>query len=124
MRAYRRRRVAWGKAICQQLERHFNITDEHRHPDQPIYFLTLVDLACCTSQDVKSVNLNFVAAQLRHGLKRLSYKASKVRKMKEDQLGYVTTEYDLDVDIDKISTLKRKAKAVLDALAALGLLKQ
>jgi hypothetical protein len=66
-------RVAWGNAICLQIERHFDITDEHLHPGQPVYLLTLVDLACCTPPDGKSIDLDFIAAQLRHGLKGLSY---------------------------------------------------
>jgi hypothetical protein len=66
-------RIAWGKAVCQQVESHFDIKDERLHPDEPIYLLTLVDLACCTARDADSVDLEFIAAQLRHGLKGLSY---------------------------------------------------
>lgn len=66
-------RVAWGKAVCEQLESHLEIDDEHLHPDEPVYLLTLVDLACCTAVDVDSINLSAIRARLRHGLKGLSY---------------------------------------------------
>jgi hypothetical protein len=66
-------RIAWGKAVCQQVESHFGINEKHLHPDKPVYLLTLVDLACCTAPDADSVNLDFVKARLRYGLKGLLY---------------------------------------------------
>jgi hypothetical protein len=49
-------------------------------------------------------------------------KASKVRKMKEARLRHIVVEYDLDIDITKFSTRQDKRNAVVDELAALGLL--
>jgi hypothetical protein len=66
-------RIAWGNVVCQQIESHFGINEKHLHPDKPVYLLTLVDLACCTAPDADSVNLDFVKARLRYGLKGLSY---------------------------------------------------
>jgi hypothetical protein len=66
-------RVAWGKAICLQLESFFDIDNEHLHPDEPVYLITVVDLACSTSPFITTVDIEFIKAQLRHGLKGLSY---------------------------------------------------
>jgi hypothetical protein len=66
-------RVAWGKAICLEVESHFDIDYEHLHPDEPVYLLTLVDLACSTAPDAATVDIKFIKAQLRHGLNGLSY---------------------------------------------------
>ena len=66
-------RVAWGNAVCQQVESHFDIAYEHLHPDEPIYLVTLVDLACCTAIDAKSIDLNYIDEQLRYGLSSLSF---------------------------------------------------
>ena len=66
-------RIAWGNVVCQQIESHFGINEKHLHPDKPVYLLTRVDLACCTAPDADSVNLDFVKARLRYGLKGLSY---------------------------------------------------
>jgi hypothetical protein len=51
-------------------------------------------------------------------------KASKVRKMKEEQLRHIVAEYDLDTDLDKFSTRYERRNAVVEELAALGLLCQ
>jgi hypothetical protein len=45
-------------------------------------------------------------------------KASKVRRMKQEELLYVVTEYDLDVDIRKFTSTKRKADAAIADLVA------
>jgi hypothetical protein len=66
-------RIAWGKGICREVETCFDINERRLHPCEPVYFLTLVDLACCTAHDVESVNLDFIKVQLRYGLKGLSY---------------------------------------------------
>jgi hypothetical protein len=49
-------------------------------------------------------------------------KASKVLRMKEEELAHVVTEYDLDIDISESSPIK--SSAVVAGLAALGLLKE
>jgi hypothetical protein len=51
-------------------------------------------------------------------------KVSKVRRMTKERLLHVECEYDLDIDVDKFSTLKDKRNAVIKELAALGLLKE
>ena len=66
-------RVAWGKAICLELESHFDIDDAHLHPNEPVYLITLVDLACSTTPFSTTVDIEFIKAQLQHGLKELSY---------------------------------------------------
>jgi hypothetical protein len=47
--------------------------------------------------------------------------ASKVRKMSKGGLLYIASEYDLDVDISNLGSIKKSA--VIASLAALGLLK-
>ena len=49
-------------------------------------------------------------------------KASKVKRMGQEELLYVVTKYDLDVDISKFGAIK--SRAVAAELAALGLLKK
>jgi hypothetical protein len=66
-------RVAWGNAVCLQMGSHFAIDNEHLHPNEPVYLITLVDLECSTQPNDKPVDLDFVKAQLQHGLKGLSY---------------------------------------------------
>jgi hypothetical protein len=66
-------RVAWGKTICLELESFFNIDNEQLHPNEPVYLITVVDLACSTSPFITTVDIEFIKAQLRHGLKELSY---------------------------------------------------
>jgi hypothetical protein len=55
------------------LESYFDIDDGHLHPNEPVYLITLVDRSCSTTPNDTSVNLDFVKAQLQHGLKGLSY---------------------------------------------------
>jgi hypothetical protein len=50
-------------------------------------------------------------------------RATKVRRMKEKSLKGVVECYDLDIDIDEFNTLKCKATAVINALAASGWLR-
>ena len=50
--------------------------------------------------------------------------ASKVRKMKEARLRHIVAEYDLDIDLEKFSTRSDKRNAVVEELAALGLLSE
>lgn len=48
--------------------------------------------------------------------------ASKVRDMDEDELEEVVKDYDLDVELDDLKTLRKKVNAVCDALAEKELL--
>jgi hypothetical protein len=66
-------RIALGNAICLQLEKHFDITNGHLHPDEPVHLITLVDLACSTDPFSTTVDIEFIKARLRYGLKGLSY---------------------------------------------------
>jgi hypothetical protein len=59
-----------------------------------------------------------------HRPTQMKLKALKVRKMCKGRLLGVVDRYDLNIDIDEFSGTKRKAKAVIADLAALGLLKE
>jgi hypothetical protein len=66
-------RVAWGKAFFSELEAFFELDDDNRHPDQPLFFVTLTDVSCTTSTDAGSIDINKFKRKLQSGLSGLSY---------------------------------------------------
>jgi hypothetical protein len=65
-------RVIWGKAVCEQLEGLFCSPDTTDH-NQPIYWVTLVDINCAVSVDATKVALESIKQRLRSGLSGQHY---------------------------------------------------
>ena len=68
----RHSRVIWGKAVCEQLEKFFCSPDTTDH-NQPIYWVTLVDINCAVSVGATNVDIESIKKRLRSGLSGLSY---------------------------------------------------
>jgi hypothetical protein len=68
----RHSRVLWGKTLCAVLERFFCDGPETADHNQPIYFVTLVDISCATDLSA-NVDLEGIKRRLRVGLRGLSY---------------------------------------------------
>jgi hypothetical protein len=68
----RHSRVIWGKAVCEQLEKFFCSPDTTDH-NQPIYWVTLVDINCAVSVGATNVDIESIKKRLRSGLRGLSY---------------------------------------------------
>ena len=58
------------------------------------------------------------------GKKSKGYAESDVQEMSEEQLEEVVDSHKLDVDLDKLKTLRKKQNAVIDALEAEGLIEE
>jgi hypothetical protein len=50
-------RVQWGKAVCREFEEFFDLDDKHPFPREPVFFVTLIHVACYTAHDVNFVNI-------------------------------------------------------------------
>jgi hypothetical protein len=66
-------RVRWGQAVCREFEEFFGLDDHHPFPNQPLFFVTLTHVACCTSHDAAFVDIPRFKNQLRKGLVGLSF---------------------------------------------------
>jgi hypothetical protein len=66
-------RIRWGKAFCGELGNFFRFDGENPFPDQPLFFVTLSDISCTTSQDASFVDVCAFKRKLQAGLRGLSY---------------------------------------------------
>jgi hypothetical protein len=66
-------RIRWGKLICNELSRHFDLGPTQPEPDQRLFLVTLCDRRCCTSHQAKNINVPRFIRLLRRGLRGLSY---------------------------------------------------
>jgi hypothetical protein len=66
-------RIRWGQAVCQEFQEFFGLDDHHPFPHQPLFFVTLTHLSCCTSHDENFVDIPRFKNQLRKGMAGLSY---------------------------------------------------
>jgi hypothetical protein len=60
-------RIRWGEAVCREFEECFGLDDHHPFPDQPLFFVTLTHVACCTAHDAAFVDIPRFKTQLRKG---------------------------------------------------------
>jgi len=65
-------RLIWGKAVCEQLDNFFCSADTIDH-NQPIYWVTLVDINCAVSVNATNVDIEKIKRRLRSGLAGLHY---------------------------------------------------
>jgi hypothetical protein len=68
----RHSRVIWGKAVCEQLEKFCCSPDTTDH-NQPIYWVTLVDINCAVSVGANNVDIDSIKKRLRSGLSGRHY---------------------------------------------------
>jgi hypothetical protein len=68
----RHSRVNWGKAVCEQLEKFFCYPGTTDH-NQPIYWVTLVDINCAVSVGANNVDIESIKKRLRSGLSGRHY---------------------------------------------------
>jgi hypothetical protein len=69
-------RIKWAEALCDQFASHFELESHHPNPDEPMYFITLVDVEdCSTSHDAKVHDAKKFIQKFRKGLQGLSYLA-------------------------------------------------
>jgi hypothetical protein len=66
-------RLLWSKVVCREFQDFFGLDDQNKFPDQPLFFVTLTDVACCTAHDEQLVEISKFKRRLRRGLAGLSY---------------------------------------------------
>lgn len=66
-------RIQWAQSICQEFQDHFHLGPQRRYPDQDLYFVTLADIRCWTTELPEEIDLPRFQAILRKGLNGLSY---------------------------------------------------
>lgn len=65
-------RIAWGKAVCQELACKFSLSDKNKHTGK-VYLVTLADISCATKVDIADISLDFIRRKLPLGLRGVSY---------------------------------------------------
>jgi hypothetical protein len=69
-------RIRWAEALCDQFGSYFNLGLDHPNPDEPMFFITLVDAEdCSTSHDAQVHDAKKFIQKFRGGLQGLSYLA-------------------------------------------------
>ena len=69
-------RIKWAEALCDQFGSYFNLGSDHPNPDEPMFFVTLVDVEdCSTAHDAKVHDAKKFIQKFRRGLQGLSYLA-------------------------------------------------
>jgi hypothetical protein len=68
----RHSRVIWGKAVCEQLGKFF-CSPDNSDQNQPIYWVTLVDINCAVSVGATEVDIESIKKRLRSGLSGRHY---------------------------------------------------
>jgi hypothetical protein len=63
----------WSRAFCQEVAIFFGLNKQKTYPDQPVFFITLTDIACTTDHDAPWVNIYSFKRKLQAGLKGLNY---------------------------------------------------
>jgi hypothetical protein len=66
-------RLAWAKAVCREFQDFFGLDHQNHFPGQPLFFVTLTHVSCCTPHDVNLVDIESFKRLLRRGLAGLSY---------------------------------------------------
>lgn len=66
-------RILWGRSLCQEFSNFFRLDDSVRYPQVPLYWVTLVDLACWIPPDNYDADIAAFARRLRTGLNGLNY---------------------------------------------------
>jgi hypothetical protein len=66
-------RIRWSKAFCHEFSDFFNLTIDRRYPDQPLFFVTLTDIACTTEHKAEQVDVFAFKKRLQAGMVGLSY---------------------------------------------------
>ena len=69
-------RIKWAEALCDQFGSYFSLGSDHPNPDEPMFFVTLVDVEdCSTAHDAKVHDAKKFIQKFRRGLQGLSYLA-------------------------------------------------
>lgn len=66
-------RMLWGNALWTEFSSCFDLTESNAIPEVPLFWVTLVDIKCMTSVDVRDVDPVALCHHLRRGLRGLSY---------------------------------------------------
>jgi hypothetical protein len=66
-------RLCWGKAFCDELEKHLNLDEDQPYFDQPLFLITITDVSCVTSDDATKIPILNFKRKLQAGLKGLNY---------------------------------------------------
>jgi hypothetical protein len=66
-------RIRWSKAFCREFKNFFGLNKQKTFPDQPLFFVTLTDIACTTEHDAPWVDIYQFKRNLQAGLKGLNY---------------------------------------------------
>jgi hypothetical protein len=66
-------RIKWGRIFIQQVFEFFQIADDQRGPDEPVFLVTIADKSHLTTALPQPINLSRIKRKLGAGLKGLSY---------------------------------------------------
>jgi hypothetical protein len=66
-------RLLWSKAVCCEFQDFFGLDHRNHFPRQPLFFVTLTHVECCTPHDQIFVDIENFKRRLRRGLAGLSY---------------------------------------------------
>jgi hypothetical protein len=66
-------RILWGRILCEEFSKFFELDDLVNYPNVPLYWVTLVDLDCWVAPDDHDGDIAAFARSLRAGLNGLSY---------------------------------------------------
>ncbi|MFZ0425496.1 MAG: hypothetical protein WAL80_21670 [Xanthobacteraceae bacterium] len=66
-------RTKWGRVFIEGIFKFFNIADNNRGPQEPVFFVTLADKAHLTTEDQQKIKLRSIKRKLGSGLMGLNY---------------------------------------------------
>ena len=66
-------RSLWGNALWSEFASHFGLSEDQPTPEVPLFWVTVVDVACITALDARTADLAPIIRHLRSVLRGLSY---------------------------------------------------
>ena len=66
-------RTKWGRVFIEGIFKFFNIADNNRGPQEPVFFVTIADKAHLTTEDQQKIKLRSIKRKLGSGLMGLNY---------------------------------------------------